>query len=196
MYRLTPRMLQRLERDFRKYHELFSGSRCSGWEQEELIVAAINSDTVAEHHPRWTEAGHDADADIRVRADGMDHSLQIKSGKLSNGYLVLSGHRLGRFNGNMKNITTYLNSNSTEIIAVPYKKIDDERGLQHVYQVSYIDANVLTGVDPDDWHPKGTSCEQTTGQGVKFTIRPSMSWQVWWEIPIRHIRQEEPFVIR
>lgn len=65
MYRLTPRMRQRLIGDLAKYHGLFNGGRCSGWELEELIVAAITSDTRAQHHVRWQEAGHDDKADYR-----------------------------------------------------------------------------------------------------------------------------------
>lgn len=64
MYRLTPRMLQRLHHDLKKYHDLFTGGRCSGWELEELIVNAIKADTQAQHHVRWREAGHDDKADI------------------------------------------------------------------------------------------------------------------------------------
>ena len=33
-YQLTPRMIQNLENFLRKYHELFSGGRCAGWEQK------------------------------------------------------------------------------------------------------------------------------------------------------------------
>ena len=78
MYRLTARMLQRFKRDLEKYHELFAGGRCSGWEQEELIVAAIKSDTTAHHHVIWSEAGHDTKADIQVRTNGDIHLIEIK----------------------------------------------------------------------------------------------------------------------
>ena len=51
MYRLTPRMVQSLRHDLHRYHDLFSGGRCQGWELEELIVRAIKSDAQANHHP-------------------------------------------------------------------------------------------------------------------------------------------------
>jgi len=104
MYRLTPRMLQRLKGDLGKYHGLFDSKRCSGWELEELIVNAIKSDTQAQHHVQWQEAGHDDKADILVRINGARHSIQIKSGRIQSERLVLSGHRLGRFDGDLERI--------------------------------------------------------------------------------------------
>lgn len=32
MYKLTDRMLQALEKDLRKFHELFQGGRCQAWQ--------------------------------------------------------------------------------------------------------------------------------------------------------------------
>lgn len=195
VYRLTPRMLQRLERDLRKYHELFSGGRCAGWQQEELVVAAIKSDTAAQHHVFWQEAGHDDKADIRVRTNGDEHFLQLKSGKVQAESLILSGHRLGRFGGVLKDITDYLNSGSANLLAIPYKRVDDENGRRHIYQVSYVDAELLTGLSADDWKREGKSYEQVNEYGVEFSVRPSMSWQVWWSIPLSHVEQEEPFIV-
>jgi hypothetical protein len=44
MYKLTDIMLQNLEKDLRKFHELFQGGRCQAWQLEELIAKAIRSD--------------------------------------------------------------------------------------------------------------------------------------------------------
>lgn len=48
MYKLTPRMLQDLESGLRKFHDLFGSGRCDGWQLEELLVRAIQSDTQAQ----------------------------------------------------------------------------------------------------------------------------------------------------
>ena len=63
MYRLTARMEQTLRQYLEKYHDLFDGGRCSGWELEELVFKAIQADSTAGHHATWTEGGHD-EADI------------------------------------------------------------------------------------------------------------------------------------
>jgi hypothetical protein len=79
MYELTPRMIQSFRNYLVKFHELFGGGRCTAWQQEELIVKAIKSDTQAQHNVFWTEAGHDDRADIRVgtnrwKEDGKNYS--------------------------------------------------------------------------------------------------------------------------
>ena len=183
MYRLTARMQQHLRQDLERYHDLFDAGRCSGWELEELIFRAIQSDNRAQHHAFWKEAGHDDAADIRVRTNGDIHLLQIKSGEVKRGYLTLSGHRLGRFHGDFPEITKYLNNNKAEIISVPYRKVDDDNGRHHHYQIVYANVEHLTGLRANQWERSGASWLQTNRHGVRFSLTPSMSWQIWWRIP-------------
>lgn len=180
-------MEQRLYQDLRKYHSLFTSKRCSGWELEELMVGAIKSDTQAQHHVRWKEAGHDDEADIFVRTNGSEHPVQVKSGEIKSDKLVLSGHRLGRFKGVLDKISNYLNEPAANIIAVPYRRVDGNRGRQHIYRLAYIDRALLTGLDGDGWQPRGQSHTQRNEHGVEFTLSPSMSWQIWWRIPVTSI---------
>ena len=195
MYRMTPRMMQRLTGDLTKYHDLFNGGRCSGWELEELIVKAVQSDTQAQHNVFWKEAGHDDEADITVRTNGSTFPLQIKSGQIKKEKLQLSGHRLGRFNGDFAAITRYLNANSANIIAIPYRQIDNEQGRQHVYSVCYIDVRLLQGLQASQWTQSGARHIQTNQHGVAFSISPSMSWQIWWTIPAALMDQTPEFTI-
>ena len=194
MYKLTPRMLQHLKRNLERYHELFDGGRCSGWELEEQIVKAIKSDTQAQHQVFWKEAGHDDKADILVRTNGQEYSIQIKSGEVKANRLALSGHRFGRFEGNLQQITQYLSAKSDNMISVAYERVDDDRGRQHIYQVSYVRIN---SIKPDNanWERKGKSYFQLNRYDVRLSLYPSMSWQVWWRIPIHLVEQEEPFII-
>ena len=189
MYSLTPRMLQKLVENLKNFHRLFDGNRCSGWQLEELFVHAINSDTTAQHHiVEWREHGHDDKEDIIVSANGNIHHVQIKSGTISGNMLILSGHRLGRFGGNLKEITDYLNSPKAGLIATPYKKIDDAEGRKHTYKVCYVEQVKLTGVVASNWQQKGKQYQQTNPSGVELSLRPSMSWQIWWKIPISLIK--------
>ena len=153
MYKLTPRMLQRFKSDIRKYHDLFDGGRCSSWEQEELIVNAIKSDTTKQHHVFWREAGHDDKADIKIRINGDEFPLQVKSGQVQvkKERLMISGHRLGRFNGCFKEMTEYLNKNSANIISVSYRQVDNDSGRHHYYHLRYIDIRYLTNIDTKKW---------------------------------------------
>ena len=195
MYRLTPRMVQRLERDLRKYHDLFDGGRCSGWELEELIVTAIKADTQAQHQVRWKEAGHDDEADVVIRTNGSTHPVQIKSGKIQAGRLMLSGHRLGRFAGDFTEICDYLNRPSANIVAVPYRRDDGEQGRRHIYHICYVGMEVLTGLEAPEWERRGTQYVQSNRYGVEFSLRPSMSWQIWWSIPREQQHATDEIVI-
>ena len=199
MYRLTPRMLQDFERSLQRFHDLFSGGRCDGWQLEELLVKAIQSDMQSQNSVFWQGGSHDDKADMRVRTNGEIHPLQIKSGRVQgkrDPKLVLSGHRLGRFDGDLSAITDYLNRGTANIVSVPYSQVDDERGREHRYTVSYVDAERLQGVNADAWIKSGASFTQTNPSGVVLSLNPSMSWQVWWRIPVHLIHETPPIVIR
>lgn len=195
MYRLTPRMLQQLRSDLAKFHGLFGGQRCSGTQLEELIVVAIKSDTQAQHHVRWQEAGHDDQADITVQTNGEAHPMQIKSGQMRDDRLILSGHRLGRFQGVLAQIAGYLNTPCADILAVPYRRVDGDMGRQHIYRICYVDKEIMTGLDANDWTRRGAQWIQTNADGVEFSLRPSMSWQVWWSLPCGLFEITDEFVI-
>lgn len=184
MYTLTARMEQHLKSDLERYHALFDGGRCQGWEQEELIVRAIQSDTSAQHHPFWREAGHDDKADILVRVNGKRYPLQVKSGKIQSARLVLSGHRLGRFDGDLAEISDYLNKASANIISLSYLQTDDDTGRHHEYTLRYVSVDYLRGLAGKGWEKHGAQYRQTNEHGVEFSLRPSMSWQIWWYIPL------------
>ncbi len=202
MYRLTPRMFQKLQKDLQAYHELFDAKRCDSWQLEELIVRAIKFDTSVNPQVKWTEAGHDDKADITIRSNGTYQQLQIKSGKIlpKKGQLELSGHRLGKYRGDMDKISDYLNSSTADILSVPYSRVENKRGRHHQYQIAYVPIQRLHGLRGCDWTKKqgprgGVQYTQSNSCGVEFRILPSMSWQVWWRIPLELIDIEPEFSI-
>lgn len=184
VYKLTARMVQHFKSDLGKYHDLFDGGRCSSWELEELIVRAIKSDTQAQHQVFWREAGHDDKEDINIDVGGVSHKVQVKSGRESGGKLRLSGHRLGRFQGDLHAITDYLNTAGANFITVPYQKVEDDTGRHHKYTICYIDVENMRGLEVNKWEEHGKQHRQTNEKGVEFSLRPSMSWQIWWGIPL------------
>ena len=184
MYRLTPKMEQSLQQSLQEYHNLFNDQRCSGIELEELIFKAIQLDSSTGHHASWKAGGHDPKFDIRVTEDsGQEYLLQIKSGSVRGNYLNISGYRLGDFDGDLPAITEHLNNVNSEILSIPYRKVDDNTGRHHIYQIIYIDSEYLHGLGPSGWEESGTAWIQTNLYGVKFSLRPTMSWQIWWQIP-------------
>ena len=194
MYRLTPRMEQHFRQSLATYHHLFDGNRCKGWELEELVFKAIKSDKTTNHSPKWQGAGHDDKADILVNVNGTSHQIKIKSGEIrmkrnKTTILSLSGYRLGRFEDDLSAISAYLNNKNVNILSVPYRKIDGDEGRKHIYRLCYIPADFLKGIT--GWEPYRKQWRTTNNDGVLFKLTPSMSWQIWWEIPLSIINPDK-----
>ncbi|MDE0481603.1 MAG: hypothetical protein OXI67_03385 [Candidatus Poribacteria bacterium] len=159
MYQLTNGMKQTFQHNLKKYHELFDGGRCSRWKLKELVFKSIQSDSTAGHHATWQEGGHDDQADIRVRVNGVVYPLHIKSGEIKQikagdekkPHLVLSGHRLGRFEGNFEDMTEYLNTDRANFLSISYRKVDDDSGRHHIYQIVYVEGRYLHQLTPSQW---------------------------------------------
>lgn len=181
MYKLTDVMLQNLEKDLKKFHELFQGGRCQAWQLEELIAKAIRSDFSKSESVIWKGNGHDIGCDIVVNNK---HEIQIKSGTVNKNGLVLSGHRLGRFKENFEEITKFLNQNTYLLVAVPYYEKECQLGKSHIYQIFYIDGQILKIDDHKKWQKNKSQYHYTNKYGVNLSIKPSMSWQIWWNIPL------------
>ena len=203
MYQLTPRMQQALRAYLMKYHDLFDSGRCSGWKLEELIYKSIQSDNTAGHHAT-SEKGRNYDqADIRVSVNGEIYPLQVKSGEIKQvksgnerkSHLVLSGHRMTRFKSDFRAITEYLNEERADFLSIPYRKVDDDAGRHHIYQIVYVEGIYLRQLTPDQWERVGASWKQINPYGVIFTVSPSMSWQVWWRIPLSLVDRSAEFII-
>ena len=181
MYKLTDIMLQTFEKDLRKFHELFQGGRCQSWQLEELLAKAIRSDFNKSDKVVWKGNGHDIGADIIVNDK---YNIQIKSGKIDKKYLTLSGHRLGRFGGDLEKITEFLNANTYDLIAVPHETQEGTYGKKHVYQLFYINTDILKIECYTRWKKKKNNHHSINDGGVELIIYPSMSWQVWWKVPL------------
>lgn len=189
-------MEQSLRQNLEDFHKLFDGSRCESFLLEELVYKSIQSDNTTNHHATWQGRKHDSNADIRVRTNGECHDLEIKSGKLhSDGSLRLSGHRLTKFDKNLSKVTEYLNSIDSEILSIPYRKIEDETGRHHIYRIVYVDRLYFGTLTPDGWETVGKQLRQTTEYGVLFSISESLSSQVWWTIPEQLLDMSDEFTI-
>jgi hypothetical protein len=109
--------------------------------------------------------------------------------------LVISGHRLGRFEGDLVKISEFLSSNEYLLISVPYFTNEDSNGKRHSYQLIYMNAGIL---QPSEWQIKYSKKDPSkisqyyckNKLEVSCTINPSMSWQIWWEIPMKIITED------
>ena len=102
---------------------------------------------------------------------------------------------MSRFKGDFKAITEYLNEERADFLSVPYRKVDDDSGRHHIYQIIYVEGIYLRQLNPDHWEKVKSSWKQVNPYGVIFTVSPSMSWQVWWRIPLSLVQHSPEFVI-
>lgn len=198
MFELTSQMSKDLCADLKRYHALVSGQRCSGVALEEFIVRAIKSNSGTSCKVVWRGSGHDDQPDISMSRNGRTHHIRVKSGEIKSraGYLSLSGFRLGRFKNDWRKITSYLNTADGNLISLPYRKTKSENYITHIYQLAYVDVSVLRGLKMDHWKKRNSFYEQTSKFGVLFSVRPTMSWQVWWSIPLSLVHFGETFEVQ
>ena len=112
--------------------------------------------------------------------------------KKKNNAITISGHRLGRFDGNLKKITEYLNNPSSDVVSIYNPEVKSDK---HFYTIASIPKYIFEGLKPDEWTKSRSSYSQTNAKGVKFSLRTTMSWQIWWDIPISLIKIEEQIEI-
>ena len=193
MYKLTPRMLKGFERNLKKYHTLFDEGRCEGIQQEELLVKGIK--TCATARVVWQGKGHDDNPDIVITSKKAKHPFRISSGKETKKRIKISGYRLGGHNGNFNSITQYLNSKDANIICITHQEVNDKAGVKHIYRLCYLNVSKLKGINANGWLKLKSSYSQTSSHNVKFSIKPKMSWQVWWNVPKDLFEEEHEIVI-
>ena len=190
MINLTPIMLQTLRTRFRQHHDLYpQGPRIQAGFLECLLADAMASDRNAGYGLTWRPETHDTEYDIVASGEAGSVPIQVKSGKVTGGgRLRLSGHRLGRFAGDLRAMTDEINANSTDIVSVSYDRRDEADGTHHDYGIRIVASEMLNGLDADRWERNGSRYRQLNALGVIFALCPTMSWQIWWEIPLDSLR--------
>ncbi|CAG8483176.1 23585_t:CDS:2 [Gigaspora margarita] len=63
--------------------------------------------------------------------------------KIEKSNMVVSGHRTGRFKGDLNKIKEFLNSNKYDTFLIPYCEEVDELGKRFIYQIFYADSNIF-----------------------------------------------------
>jgi hypothetical protein len=179
----------------RTYHGIWRKTKLTAHHLEEALVNALSYYEPYEHHLVWKSNSHSAKADIQITAPTRV-GLSIKSGTSGKGkyrdMLSVSGHRLTRAQGDLNTISTYLR----ELIPDVMLCFVHNATLRH-YECLYIDAAVfLYPTDARQWVPqmgekrgKVSQYLFTSPGGLIVSVKPPLSWQVWWTIPRKLCRQ-------
>ena len=187
MIDLFPEVTKNIKEILYKHHQIYKKVRCKAEYLEEVVVAALRLNNT---EVNWNPASHDKEKDIIVNKND---KIQIKSGKFDKkNTLSISGHRLGRFNGDLRKVTKYLNDSTSDIISVFNPKKNSDK---HFYAVASIPKEVLKDIKHNKWIKKNTTYIQNNSNNVKLSLKIKMSWQIWWEVPVDKIKIYEEFLI-
>jgi hypothetical protein len=185
--RMTERSLQ--ER-FQAFHGIFRKNKCTGSYVEEIAYRALTMDHELGERVAWSSGSHSAIADIRILAPSGDIGLSVKSGKPVKGHpdlIQIPGHRLSRAHGDLNLVNAILRKQVSDVVlCFLHNPLSEE------YQIIYIDAPVFvypttsTGWHATIGHKNGRIAQYswTSPHGLVAEIKPDLSWQIWWTIPL------------
>lgn len=185
-FELSPMSVNHLRDSFRAFHGHWYQTKLTADLLEEAVYNALGYDPLYAAGRIWTPRSHNPKADIRIETAHVTLGLSIKSGKDLGQMLQVSGHRLSQARENLNRINTLLCQRVSDVVLcfVHHKE------LRH-YACWYIDASVFRYPQTAQaWTPKvsnknGTTSEwhYTSPAGLQCSLKPAMSWQIWWTIP-------------
>jgi hypothetical protein len=181
------------------YHGIWRQTKLTADLLEEAIARALEYHEPYRGHVTWQARSHNTKADILLLAP-VPLELSVKSGTPLKGknreMLEISGHRLTRAGGNMHIINQLLRALISDVVLCFV-----HHASRRQYECLYIDAAVFVyPLDAGGWEPKMGEKRGRISQyvfrspgGLVSTIKPPMSWQIWWNIP-RSLCRQGPFI--
>lgn len=187
LFEMSPITTTSLKTSLTVYHGLFRQNKCEAKEMEELVASALKIDPIYTDKVEWKSGSHEPGSDIIIP----NIKLSIKSGTIKDETITISGNRLTKAKENFNIINSLLKSYVSDVmICFVYEKKDD------TYQVIYVDSDVFIYPElASDWKNvmskksgNTTAWTWTPPNDMLVKITPSMSWQVWWHIPLKICR--------
>lgn len=164
---ITKKVANLLRDGLNKHHDLYKSPCKSEYLENQYYNAFLESN----HYQNviWNCGSHNR-YDIILQYENKNINVSIKSGLLKNNKLLISGYRLSKYNGCLNHINNLLLEYKPDImITTPF--IEDR------YKIFIIDPILFS--NPID------SFNHTFNNGINAKIHEKMSYQIWWEIPIK-----------
>lgn len=176
-------LYERMKLKLRGWHDLFHYCSPKAEFLEEIFASSLDGAYSAEGvEVDWTPFSHRKDRDILVKQGDEEAKFSIKTGQLVRGKLVISGYRLGRFGGDFAKINEFLTEEAHKQIHLALPSTQENGAV--VYSLFRIDPQLLCPSAGIEWAQRKNSFYHRNESGVQLAVHPSMSWQVWWEIPV------------
>jgi hypothetical protein len=130
--------------------------------------------------------------------------MSVKSGqigfkKISDGtkkqFLSISGNRLqealkleegatkeNSWDAGADSLIDWLNAHHRDLIILTAPSNEDV--LSRIYEVRFISPENFVYPTKANWNLQGSTIKCELSSGVRVDIKPKLSWQIWWDIPL------------
>ena len=189
----SPRFISHLRDLLTQHHRLYRTPAKAEF-LEDLVYQALKR-TQPDLSLEWSPQSHRVLYDIRIE-DPLHGALEvsIKSGAQSKNKLVLSGFRMqsvmaahkgdapgsepSQVQGDaiVEALTAMASKSST--VSISFCPT-----LRH-YQIRPLNSTLLVPPPWSNWTQSGAKIKGTSAAGVSFELVRSLSWQIWWKIPL------------
>jgi hypothetical protein len=180
-----------LKQKLQLFHGLFSKSKLQSHSLEELLYESIKTSPNYRNKIVWKSGSHFPDYDYII--EGSQY-IEVKSGTTnSKEKVIISSHRLTRFNSDFNQINSFLrNKLTTQIISMEYDEAN-KRYIIRYFDSRYLkpESNIKMWVPQTDKKGILARYEQTNKYNVILKIYIKMSWQLWLEIPTSLVHQTQ-----
>lgn len=207
---LNEEMLKTFQNNLEQYHDVVPDIACKGTVLENLLARSLQ-ESCRNAYPNtfveWDPESHNKGPDITIHEylenPSKKCSLSVKSGQVSSVkdeyYLNISGSRLQSAieDAEEKNHTDNWLVHGDSIIEhieniqkkSPVLSVASEKDAYgFTYRMSIIKPKLLTTLpNANEWEKRGNAFFTQNKDGVIATIKPSLSWQIWWTIPVKKI---------
>lgn len=202
-FRFKRSIIERIRNDLIKYHEIFDDPKnaCKDLRTEEIYKNAMVDEIKGKklsRYIKWECGSHSDKSDIEVlpyRPFYVPFHMSIKSGSISGNYVKISGWRLAEIykEGGMVAVNEYLKNHIQDVV-ISMTGFREEPG-KWKYVIRYIPNTIFIYPDSADAWTEPTDAanryKYTMENGIKCAISPTLSHQLWWEIPQKIITNFE-----
>lgn len=195
--------LSHLELLLKIFHVPIRNISCKAEYLEELFYTALKH-RYPDANIQWNAGSHSVGTDITLDeagSDGRTYQFSIKSGRertakgTDTSFIDVSGSRLQSklgvtseglpaariWESSGQSLVDWLNNHHKDFIVLMAPSVKEDGVI--TYEIRYVSPELFSYPDASAWVQKGAELRATLASGIEVSLRPTMSWQIWWKIP-------------